>query len=128
MKNYLENELSKFFDTENMNENIAANLLAKKKDPRQLEFDFQDENKEIKNQGKLKDIKFEIVSHDFHKVIKHVIAVIVNSRPADFTENESLQNDLLRLSGLILEMTAESQNIEYNTESIFIINGDQDEK
>lgn len=111
-----------------IDKNISANLLGKQKDPRQLEFAFPDQNRELKNKSASKDVPFEKVSQAFSKAVRFIIAVFINLRPADFTENEILQEDLLFLSDLIREMIVENQESENNIELNFLTNkGDKDE-
>lgn len=113
---------------ESIDKNISASLLGKQKDPRQLEFEFLDKNLEIKNQNASRDVPFEKISQAFHKAVRFIIAVFINLRTADFTENESLQEDLLFLSDLIREMIVENQESENNIEINFFTNkGDKDE-
>jgi len=120
--------MNNFFKLENIDKNISVSLLGKQKDPRQLEFEFPDQNRELKKQSDSKEVPFEKVSQAFHKAVRFIISVFINLRLADFTENESLQEDLLFLSDLIREMVVENQGSENNIEINFFTNkGDKDE-
>jgi len=120
--------MNNFFKRASIDKNISASLLGKQKDPRQLEFEFPDQNRELKNQSDSKEVTFKKVSQAFSKAVRFIIAVFINLRPADFAENESLQEDLLFLSDLIREMIMENQESENNSELNFFTNkGDKDE-
>ena len=47
--------MNNFFKLENIDKNISVSLLGKQKDPRQLEFEFPDQNRELKKQSDSKE-------------------------------------------------------------------------
>ena len=71
-----------------------------KEEPRQLEFDFMNDNRVSKNDS---DTALDGQARDFQNAIRLINAIIINFGPLDFIKNEGLWDDIRFLFKIVFE-------------------------
>jgi len=99
-----------------------------KEDPRQLEFDFLDDNRVSKNDSDTSDAGLDGQAHDFQNAIRLINAIFINFGPLDFINREGLSDDIRFLFKIVFEEVTEEEIRDYKINLNLKENGEQNDK
>jgi len=99
-----------------------------KEDPRQLEFDFLNDNRVSKNDSDTNDAALDGQAHDFQNAIRLINAIFINFGPLDFINGEGLSDDIRFLFKIVFEEVTEEEIRDYKINLNLKENGENNDK
>jgi len=99
-----------------------------KEDPRQLEFDFLNDNRVSKNDSDTNDAALDGQAHDFQNAIRFINAIFINFGPLDFINGEGLSDDIRFLFKIVFEEVTEEEIRDYKINLNLKENGENNDK
>lgn len=99
-----------------------------KEEPRQLEFDFLDDNRVSKNDSDTSDASLDGQAHDFQNAIRLINAIFIKFGPLDFINKEGLSDDIRFLFKIVFEEVTEEEIRDYKINLNLKENGENNDK